>query len=310
MDNANSPEYLEKIKLQVFDNLARTAHAPSVQMMDVPRTPLFPNDNPDDPDNEGNPEDLDEREARLDDEDEDMNKDTRYTERKWDKRVEHEGELSDSEDEDQNERNGVKRQPNGERRRPRITDHRNPYAPDEEDGINSGVATPLESGDDMALDGARISSQAVTSANAAVAEALLAAKASDDAPAPGPAQPTPGEEVASNRSRRASPVPAPDVDMAEGGAGAAAPAPAPPPNAPNAAAMGGQGPIATPPDSPPVAPAAAAAGASEDVVMGEGEEAAEAPETAIAREEGAAERNAQDVEAEKRREGDAPQGVI
>ena len=38
MDNANSPEYLEKIKHQVLENLRRTTQAaPSVQMQDVPR---------------------------------------------------------------------------------------------------------------------------------------------------------------------------------------------------------------------------------------------------------------------------------
>lgn len=31
MDNANSPEYLEKIKNQVIENLRRTSFAPSVQ---------------------------------------------------------------------------------------------------------------------------------------------------------------------------------------------------------------------------------------------------------------------------------------
>merc|ERR1711939_299144 len=40
MDNANSKEYLEKILTQVLENLKRTAHAPSVQMTDVPRESL------------------------------------------------------------------------------------------------------------------------------------------------------------------------------------------------------------------------------------------------------------------------------
>lgn len=37
MDNANTVEYLEKIKQQVFENLGRSKGAPSVQMQPVPR---------------------------------------------------------------------------------------------------------------------------------------------------------------------------------------------------------------------------------------------------------------------------------
>lgn len=321
MDNANSPEYLEKIKQQVFENLSRTKFAPSVQMTEVPRTPLFPNDNPDDPNNEGDAEDLDDREARLDDEDEDMNKDTRYTERRWDQRIDADGELSDSDDEEQNERNGVKRQPNGHKKRTGIMDYRNPHVPNEE-GLDSGAATPIEStaggddADEMALDAANppptngAAAAAAADVNAQVADELLAAKTEGSEPTP--AQPAAGEEVASNHSERADPPPAPaDVEMG----GNDEP---PPANAPNAPAMGGQNTIATPPESPPApvaaadAPAAApvtatapvTASASEDVIMGE-----DNVEVAEARAEGAAERNEEDVEGEKRREGEAG-GVI
>ena len=44
MDNANSREYLEKIRQQVIDNLKKTTFAPSVQMTDVPRDSLAMND--------------------------------------------------------------------------------------------------------------------------------------------------------------------------------------------------------------------------------------------------------------------------
>ena len=109
MDNANSAEYLEKIKMQVIENLKRTAFAPSVQMTDVPR----------------DPEGLDdEADAMLDDEDEDEHKDQRWTKRRWDKYVEKEGELSESEDEEENERNGVRRQP-GTRKRRNMMDYQN-----------------------------------------------------------------------------------------------------------------------------------------------------------------------------------------
>ena len=118
MDNANSPEYLEKIKNQVIENLRRTAHAPSVQMTDVPR----------------DPEGLDdEADAMLDDLDEDEHKDQRYTKRRWDKYVEKDGELSESEDEEENENNGVRRQTHIPKRR-NMMDYQNPNAvPDDEE---------------------------------------------------------------------------------------------------------------------------------------------------------------------------------
>lgn len=91
MENANSREYLEKILSQVLENMKRTAHAPSVQMTDVPRESLGMNDDD---------------EAALDDMDEDENPDKRITQRKADKYIEKNGELSDSEDEDMTGLNG------------------------------------------------------------------------------------------------------------------------------------------------------------------------------------------------------------
>lgn len=292
MDNANSPEYLEKIKLQVFENLSRTRFAPSVQMTDVPRSPLVVQPNENDPDNEGDTEDLDEREARLDDKDDDENPDSRYTERKWDARVEHDGELEDSDDEEMDALLGVKKQPGQEPRRPRITDHKNPYADTAEGSLaESGTSTPVEGAppppvaqaDQMVVDKAQ-------AANAAVGDAIMAAKTSDELHAAAPAS---GEEVASNGTQRArSPPKAPtvenveDVEMGEGDE--------PPPNAPNSTNVeASAGPAATP---PPEAPAT-----SNDVEM--------ADDAAEAKEEGRQEREAQDVEGEAKREGDA-EGVI
>jgi histone deacetylase 1/2 len=85
MDNANSKEYLDKILTQVLENMKRTAHAPSVQMTDIPRDSLGMNDD---------------EEAALDDLDEDENSDKRHTQRRSDKYVQKNGELSDSEDEE------------------------------------------------------------------------------------------------------------------------------------------------------------------------------------------------------------------
>lgn len=125
MDNSNTPEYLDKIRSQVVENLRRTAFAPSVQMTDVPRNPLL--DGMDD-----------EADAIMDDLDEDENKDRRYTKRRFDQYIEKPGELSESEDEEENAANGVRPQPGAVRRRNRI-DHRNI-----DSGLDSGIATPRE----------------------------------------------------------------------------------------------------------------------------------------------------------------------
>jgi histone deacetylase 1/2 len=123
MDNANSPEYLEKIKVQVIENLKRTAFAPSVQLTDVPR------------DND------EENEAFLDDLDEDENKDKRHTKRRFDQYIEKEGELYDSDDEEMNAANGIRRPPGAQKRRNRM-DYRNLNNDAGDSGIDSGVMTP------------------------------------------------------------------------------------------------------------------------------------------------------------------------
>lgn len=123
MDNANSQEYLEKIKVQVIENLKRTTFAPSVQMTDVPRDP------DEDPD------------SMLDDLDEDEHKDQRYTKRRWDKYVEKDGELSESDDEDENDSNGVRRQP-GARKRRNMMDFQNPDAVMDDEDLGSGAVSP------------------------------------------------------------------------------------------------------------------------------------------------------------------------
>jgi histone deacetylase 1/2 len=126
MDNANTKDYLDKIRSQVVENLKRTAFAPSVQMTDVPRNPLL----------EGMDDDADDV---LDDLDEDENKDKRFTQRRFDQYVEKPGELSESEDEEENAANGVRRQPGAIRRR-NITNYRDLDPADS--GLDSGMATP------------------------------------------------------------------------------------------------------------------------------------------------------------------------
>ncbi|KAJ5174881.1 Histone deacetylase RPD3 [Penicillium canariense] len=128
MDNANTKDYLDKIRNQVVENLKRTAFAPSVQMTDVPRNSLL--DGMDD-----------EADDILDDLDEDENKDKRFTQRRFDQYVEKPGELSESEDEEENAANGVRRQPGALRRRNQAN-YRNLDPADS--GLDSGMATPLE----------------------------------------------------------------------------------------------------------------------------------------------------------------------
>lgn len=124
MDNANSQEYLNKILQAVQENLRRTEHAPSVQLQDIPPSIAMNDDD----------------EAALDDQDEDENPDKRMTQRRFDKAVDKNGELSESEDEDMAEANGVRKQA-GSRKRRQFIDHRNLRDTLESAG-NSGLATP------------------------------------------------------------------------------------------------------------------------------------------------------------------------
>jgi len=85
MHNMNSFDYLEKIKIKIFENLKDVTLAPSVELQDVPSKGFGMDD---------------EDEDMLDDADEDDNPDVRNTNRRLDQRVEASGELSDTEDED------------------------------------------------------------------------------------------------------------------------------------------------------------------------------------------------------------------
>ncbi|KAF2767847.1 hypothetical protein EJ03DRAFT_275395 [Teratosphaeria nubilosa] len=197
MDNANSPEYLERIKQQVHENLRRTQAVPSVQMQHTPRNPL------------GMDENLDEEEDRLDDEDADntANKDRRMTQRAWDKKTEHDGELYDSDDEEMAEANGVRRQPTDKRRR-NIMDYQNPHAPSD----NSGASTPADDtrslngdvsmGTDGTSDGAGI-----RAANTAVAQDLLDMKSNTPVP------PTSAPKIGDNASDQSQAGADEDMDV-------------------------------------------------------------------------------------------------
>ncbi|EAW11415.1 histone deacetylase RPD3 [Aspergillus clavatus NRRL 1] len=168
MDNANTKDYLDKIRAQVVENLKRTAFAPSVQMTDVPREPLL----------EGMD---DEADAILDDLDEDENKDKRFTKRRFDQYIEKPGELSDSEDEEENAANGIHPKAAGLKRRNQAN-YRNA---DLDSGPNSGIATPQEASSipDDEMD---------TTIDAKMGEALP--PATDIAPTPSAAEPAPSAD--------------------------------------------------------------------------------------------------------------------
>lgn len=119
MENANSTDYLEKIKRTVIENIRRTGK-PSVEALsETPRTSLARGMESDDEDEE-------------DDLDADKNADQRVTQRQRDKMVVADNEFDDpSDDEDYKNGLGVRRQP-GENRRRGIMSFQNPDAlPDE-----------------------------------------------------------------------------------------------------------------------------------------------------------------------------------
>lgn len=85
MEDLNTREYLDKIKIQIFENLRHTAHAPSVQGQVAP-TMLH-----DDA--------MDEDEDMIQEGDDAMDVRASKDQRRRDRRVQKSGELSDSEDE-------------------------------------------------------------------------------------------------------------------------------------------------------------------------------------------------------------------
>lgn len=85
MEDHNSREYLEKVKIQVFENLRHTAFAPSVQGHVMPTL--------------AHDEELDEEDDRIRDGDDAQDIRASKDQRRRDRRVQKDGELSDSEDE-------------------------------------------------------------------------------------------------------------------------------------------------------------------------------------------------------------------
>jgi histone deacetylase 1/2 len=277
MDNANSREYLDKIRSQVIENLRRTTFAPSVQMTEVPRESMAMND---------------EDEAELDDLDEDQNPDKRNTQHRFNKYVEKPGELTDSEDEEMNEANGVRKQPGTRKRRNRL-DYRNLTDWNGDSAITSGAATPVAASsipendvdEDLNIEDAEPAEkdepESVSPTNVAnhdaAASGAQSPKAADEE-----------EDVAMEDVNDEATQVAPDV----GAAATAPPAPVmqqgvtPPDSPPNAA------PIATPASSMEAEPSTAAA----DPTIKDEMAADDATVTAQA--EGVMEREAQNADAE------------
>jgi histone deacetylase 1/2 len=82
MLNSNTSEYLEKIKTRIYENLGSIQHAPSVQMRDVPGDAIA----------------VEEHEAEEKDR---QDPDKRFSKLASDKRIAHENEYSESEDEEE-----------------------------------------------------------------------------------------------------------------------------------------------------------------------------------------------------------------
>lgn len=203
MDNANSKDYLEKIKIQVIENLKKTAHAPSVQMTEIPRTTMLGG--------------IEEDDAELDDLDEDENKDTRVTQRQWDARITRDDEFEDSDDEDIAHANGVRPQ-NGVSKRRNIMDYQNPNTAASDVDMDSGVATPVHND----LDDIAMAAEANAAVNAEVMEQKSRSLTAIDVGETGPSN-------APSRSHSAKPQidTEGDVDMTEPEPAPTAQAPAP-----------------------------------------------------------------------------------
>ncbi|KAF1952897.1 hypothetical protein CC80DRAFT_168465 [Byssothecium circinans] len=264
MENANSIDYLHKIKSAVIENIRRTGR---------PSVAAFTNIPPSGPGGAGltRGEESD-FEDEMDDLDADENPDVRATQRQRDQQIEAEGELYEaSEDEDYNESLGVRRQP-GVRRRRNIMDFQNPSAASDDADTPNGARS---------LNGEGARQRRSVSQTSSVQRANGTSSRTRT-----PAVPTEVDEDG-------------DVDM-DDTEGAIVPAAAGPSDAPAAILSRSQSPagVVTPPESPPAADTAATA----DVEM-EGADAEDVVEEQTkAKEEGEAERDSENVQGEVRTE--------
>ncbi|KAJ6199491.1 LOW QUALITY PROTEIN: histone deacetylase 2 [Bipolaris maydis] len=282
MENANSHDYLHKIKSAVIENIRRTGR-PSVEAF----TTI-----PDVPTALGRAMDSD-AEDEEDDIDADENRDVRMTQRQRDKQIEHDGELYDaSDDEDYKNSLGVRAQP-GVKKRRNITDFPNPNAApadalDLMEDINGGSAVSTR----QASAGAKSRTQTPAAAAAAEQEVDKDGDVDMDAPVP-EAAPEAVPEAAPETAPEIAPATAPPAatETTDTAAPAAAPEREPSPAG-----------VVTPPESPPTAVPATMAPTSAPVADVEMAETDDKEETAAAKEEGEAERDTENVKGEVRAE--------
>jgi histone deacetylase 1/2 len=260
MENANSKEYLEKIKVQVIENLKKTAHAPSVQLTDVPRTTLAMGD-------------LSDYDDELDDLDEDLNADERVTMRMLDQRIARDDELDESDVEEEG-MNGT-RSLSGSNRRRNIMDYQNPNAVADDIEVDKKVETP-ELGNGVDEKVSEPSTEAKAEVNDTVMEendqSATAAEVAEDEPSTAP-----------SRSSNPAVDNDGDVDMDES-------APEPPVQVPTPTSQA---------HSPPAAAAAATAvAAAPTSVLASTEETPLSQDPADVKQEGEDEREEADVTGE------------
>jgi histone deacetylase 1/2 len=302
MDNANSAEYLRRVTEEVVTNLRQTG-TPSVQMQDVPREPL------------GGAMDSD-AEDEADDIDADQNPDSRLTQREADKRIARDDEFYESEDEEMNEQNGIRRQPGQQRARNiGIMDSENPYADADIDIDENGqtIVVPGADGKGLVGSGSREENKRIADAKA---EAALSPNGSGSSRiSSGVASASRGVNGGQSRASTVEPDAEPEVEGDEmelddeGSEGddeldedvEDAPEPAADiPAATTTVSSPRAGAELTPPESPAgqnVQPTAASAGlAPEDVEMADEDPKMEA---ALEKEDGLIERKKEDQKAEK-----------
>ncbi|KAF2110996.1 hypothetical protein BDV96DRAFT_583225 [Lophiotrema nucula] len=279
MENANSTDYLHKIKSTVIDNIRRTGR-PSVEaFQEVPNVSLARGMESDDED-------------ELDDLDADENPDRRVTQRQRDAQIDNENEFYDpSDDEEYKNSLGVRRQP-GHKRRRNMMDFQNPNAAPDDIGMSGTRHMNGESG--------RIMNQASPApGRGSISRASSARPANGTAAA--------GRSNGTSSRTRTPAVPADedgDVEMEEPAEGSPAPAAAGGPSdsaANDATASRGSpaGGVVTPPDSP-IPPPASATAVANDVDMDVDEEHAD--EVQKVKDEGLKEREEEDVKAEAKTE--------
>jgi histone deacetylase 1/2 len=338
MDNANSPEYLHKILTQVIENIRRTQFAPSVQMTDVPRDSLLPGMNDEDDDA------MDDEDA---DQNPDARYTQRFMDSKVAKDNEF---YDESEDEDTNANMGIRAQPGSSKRRRNITDYPNPHAIDDDFdsrlGTPVGARSRSPNGDASARE-TKNASPALGARSATRASSRAAGSAANGAAAAGARS---NGTSSRNRTPAVAAVEDEDVDMEEPSvlqredslsqhSSPSAQDPNPAPQTANDAAStttqlatvrassasGSPGFAVTPPASPPPAQVAATSSSStvpaatetSDVEMKDEDEdeptedlKVQVSDPAKSHDEGVAEREAEDMKAEKATEVVAAQGSV